>query len=150
MLQAWTGDPWTDPRRFAGNGDGTLLYPGRTAELGGQHPFPVESIRLKLIRDGLEDLELLRLAERAGLDGLADARAGALVPTARRWERAPGPWLEARRQLAEALVRRLAGPRGRRGRGGAGDRRPARARRRRAARLRGAAAGRRTAPVGHR
>ena len=29
MLQAWTGDPWSDVRAFAGNGDGTLLYPGR-------------------------------------------------------------------------------------------------------------------------
>jgi hypothetical protein len=27
MLHGWTGDPWTDPRAFAGNGDGTLLYP---------------------------------------------------------------------------------------------------------------------------
>ena len=39
-------------------------------------PFPVESIRLKIIRDALEDLELLRLAEAAGLGALAQATAG--------------------------------------------------------------------------
>jgi hypothetical protein len=103
MLQAWTRDPWTDVRAFAGNGDGTLLYPGRPAELGGTHPFPVASIRLKVIRDGLEDLELLRLAVRSGLGDRATALVEELVPEARRWERRPGPWLEARRALGDAL-----------------------------------------------
>jgi hypothetical protein len=104
MLQAWTRDPWTDPRAFAGNGDGTLLYPGRPAELGGRHPFPVGSIRLKVIRDGLEDLELLRLARAAGLGQLCDRAEAALVPTARSYARAPGPWLAERRRLGDALA----------------------------------------------
>jgi hypothetical protein len=107
MLQAWTRDPWTDVRAFAGNGDGTLLYPGRPEALGGTHPFPVTSVRLEVIRDGLEDLELLRLAEAAGLRPLAEALAGRLVPSARTWERRPGPWLAARRTLGDALARRL-------------------------------------------
>lgn len=63
MLQAWTRDPWRDPRAFAGNGDGAGLYPGRPEEPGGEHPFPVESIRPKVIRDAYEDAELLALAE---------------------------------------------------------------------------------------
>jgi uracil phosphoribosyltransferase len=83
MLHAWTGDPWTDVRAFAGNGDGTLLYPGRPRELGGTHPFPVESIRLKLIRDALEDVELFRLARAAGEGALADRWLARLVPSAR-------------------------------------------------------------------
>lgn len=108
MLQAWRGDPWTDVRAFAGNGDGTLLYPGRPAELGGAHPFPVESIRLKIVRDALEDVELLRLAGDAGLGGLAATVAQQLVPSARGWERAPERWLAARQRLGDALARRLA------------------------------------------
>lgn len=108
MLQAWRGDPWRDVRAFAGNGDGTLLYPGAPAKLGGEHPFPVESIRLKLVRDGLEDVELLRLATDAGLGPLAQRTASALVPTARGWEREPRRWLSARRALAEALAGRVA------------------------------------------
>jgi hypothetical protein len=108
MLQTWRGDPWRDVRAFAGNGDGTLLYPGRPSELGGRHPFPVESIRLKLVRDGLEDVELLRLARAAGLEALARRTAAALVPSARGFERDAARWLSARRALAEALAERSA------------------------------------------
>jgi hypothetical protein len=110
MLQAWPGDPWTDVRAFAGNGDGTLLYPGLPSRTGSAHPFPLSSIRLSIIRDGLEDLELLRLATAAGLGAQAQAAAAALVPSARGWERRPGPWLAARRALGEALSARLAAP----------------------------------------
>jgi hypothetical protein len=108
MLQTWTRDPWTDPRAFAGNGDGLLLYPGRPAALGGRHPFPVESIRLKVIRDGLEDVELLRLARAAGLGALCDRTEAALVPTARSFARDPAAWIAARRRLGDALAARLA------------------------------------------
>ncbi len=106
MLQAWTGNPWTDVRAFAGNGDGTLLYPGRPAALGGTRPFPVESIRLKIIRDALEDVELFALARAAGEGRLADALLARLVPTARGFERRPAPWLAARRTLGDALALR--------------------------------------------
>ena len=46
-----------------GNGDGSLTYPGRTDEIGGSHFIPVASLRLKQIRDGLEDLEYMYLLE---------------------------------------------------------------------------------------
>ncbi len=108
MLQAWIGDPWSEVRAFAGNGDGTLLYPSRPDVLGGTHPFPVESIRLKIVRDALEDAELVALARAAGEDRLADRLLARLVPTARGWERRPGPWLAAHRQLGDAIARRAA------------------------------------------
>jgi hypothetical protein len=106
MLQAWTGDPWSQVRAFAGNGDGTLLYPGLPEALGGTRPFPVESIRLKIVRDALEDAELVALARAAGEGRLADRLLTRLVPTARGWERRPEPWLSARRILGEAVARR--------------------------------------------
>lgn len=106
MLHAWDADPWTDVRAFAGNGDGTLLYPGRPEALGGTRPFPVESIRLKIIRDALEDVELFAMARAAGEGPLADALLARLVPSGRGWERRPAPWLSARRTLGEALARR--------------------------------------------
>jgi len=105
MLHAWTGDPWTDVRAFAGNGDGTLLYPGRPEALGGKRPFPVESIRLKIIRDALEDVELFRAARAAGERRLADRLLARLVPSARGFERRPEPWLAARRTLGDAIAR---------------------------------------------
>jgi hypothetical protein len=106
MLQTWPGDPWSQVRAFAGNGDGTLLYPGRPDALGGTRPFPVESIRLKIIRDALEDAELVALARAAGEGRLAERLVTRLVPTARGWERRPEPWLAARRILGDAIARR--------------------------------------------
>jgi hypothetical protein len=106
MIYAWRGDPWRDPRAFAGNGDGTLLYPGLPARWGGKRPFPVESIRLKVIRDGLEDLEMLRLAERAGLRAEAARIAERVAPSLRGFSRDPEAWLAARRELAELLERK--------------------------------------------
>ena len=50
---------------FGGNGDGQLLYPGRAATIGGEEDIPLASVRLKHIRDGLEDLEFLYLMEEA-------------------------------------------------------------------------------------
>jgi hypothetical protein len=104
MLYAWTGDPWRDPRAFGGNGDGTLLYPGRPETLGGTHPFPVESIRLKIVREALQDAELVALARAAGEGRLADRLLAQLLPSARGWERRPEPYLRARLELGHALA----------------------------------------------
>jgi hypothetical protein len=107
MIYGWRGDPWRDPRAFAGNGDGTLLYPGLPARWGGKRAFPVESIRLKVIRDGLEDLEMLRLADAAGLHAEAAAIAARVAPSVRGFARDPEAWTAARRELGELLDRRL-------------------------------------------
>ena len=63
----WTyvDDPWTDMATVQGwlsdsvYGDGSLLYPGKKVGIEG----PVASLRLECIRNGLEDVELLKLAE---------------------------------------------------------------------------------------
>jgi hypothetical protein len=107
-LEAWAGDPWKNVRAFAGNGDGTLLYPGLPARLGGAHPFPVESIRLKLVRDAIEDRELAALARRAGLGALVDRLAERLAPSVRGFPRKPRPWLAAHDELGRAIARALA------------------------------------------
>lgn len=63
-------DPWQKTETYpTGNGDGSLLYPGRD---GFDHP--VASIRLKMLREGLEDYELLKLL--AGRLGEVAAKIG--------------------------------------------------------------------------
>ena len=59
---------WTTLWDFGGHGDGTLFYPGTPARIGGAAgtDIPIESIRLKRIRDGREDYEYLRKAVAAG------------------------------------------------------------------------------------
>lgn len=98
------GDPWTDQWDFSGNGDGTLLYPGTPAKIGGTTHVPVESIRLKQVRDGIEDYEYLHIL--AGYDAEAAQRfAAELFPHA--WsaeEVTPDRLLATRRAIAEAIV----------------------------------------------
>ena len=101
-------DPWVDIRLFGGNGDGTLFYPGRPARIGGRSDIPIESIRLKLIREGMEDYEYLALL--AQLDGrqAADQYADRIVKAPYLWEARPESFLEVRRELGESLDRAVA------------------------------------------
>jgi len=113
-LAAGTRQPW-------GNGDGRFVYPPPTAADG--HPSapildgPVDSVRLELLRDGIEDYEyfvLLKrlLSEKAGkLDTTARAAYEALlvVPSEvsaslTRFTRDPEPIETHRDKLARAIV----------------------------------------------
>ncbi len=57
------GNPWGSVDTFQNGiyGDGILIYTGTGAGL--PYDVPVASIRLKLIRDGIDDIELLYMAE---------------------------------------------------------------------------------------
>lgn len=67
-------NPWERTETYpTGNGDGSLLYPSRD---GSNHP--VASIRLKMLREGLEDYELLRLLG-ARLKEVASRIGGGMV-----------------------------------------------------------------------
>ncbi len=77
---AFMGDAWTSQYYFSGNGDGTLFYPGTPAEIGGTSHIPVASIRLKMIREGMEDYEYLKLVSDLGDPAFAAARAAELFP----------------------------------------------------------------------
>jgi hypothetical protein len=98
-------DPWRNQHLFGGNGDGTLFYPGKAHELGGSTDFPVESIRLALIREGLEDYEYLKLYARAAGDKSAEALASSIAGKTYRWEHDPAALYAARRKMAEAIDR---------------------------------------------
>ncbi|HET9594079.1 MAG TPA: glycoside hydrolase domain-containing protein [Anaeromyxobacteraceae bacterium] len=95
-------DPWTDQYLYGGHGDGTLLYPGTPARIGGTTHIPVASLRLKMIREGHEDYELLRLLSEAGDPMLASSIATGLFPTA--WSvPSPAAVLAARQQIAARI-----------------------------------------------
>jgi hypothetical protein len=72
---------WTDQWEAGGNGDGTLFYPGTTDRIGGTHPIPIESMRMKLIRNGHQDYEYLKLASAAGHKAEARQIAQQLYPS---------------------------------------------------------------------
>ncbi|MFL5358791.1 glycoside hydrolase domain-containing protein [Archangium sp.] len=73
---------WTNQFRFNGNGDGTLFYPGTPSTIGGTTAVPLPSIRLKLIRLGIQDYEWLEAVSDAGDPGFARGVARRLIPSA--------------------------------------------------------------------
>jgi hypothetical protein len=95
---------WDDQCAFSGAGDGTLLYPGTPARIGGRTDIPVASMRLKLIREGLEDFEYLHLLAQRGDRGAVEAQIDALFPPGRPITEATAEaLLEARRRLADQI-----------------------------------------------
>lgn len=99
-------NPWDDPGfRIRWNGDGFLFYPGDQAGIEG----PVTSVRLKNIRDGLEDYEYFALLDARGGKDVADEIVRAAVPTWGSWKQDPMTMLELRKRLAEEIVRRAKG-----------------------------------------
>jgi len=77
-----TTDPWKSVYAFGGNGDGTLQYPGTPTKIGGTTPIAVPSIRLKLIRDGMEDFEYLHALDAVGDGAFATSTARAFITDA--------------------------------------------------------------------
>jgi hypothetical protein len=98
-------DPWTDVRLFGGNGDGTLFYPGKPARIGGATDIPIESIRLKLIREGMEDYEYLALLAKLGGQEAAAKFSDRIVTKPYQWESNPERFLKVREEMGEALDR---------------------------------------------
>jgi Carbohydrate family 9 binding domain-like/Domain of unknown function (DUF4091) len=101
---AYGHDPWVNQWDFHGNGDGTLFYPGTPARIGGTTHVPIASMRLKLIREGMEDYEYLKLLSDLGDRAMAEREATALFPTAYQTDADPGALLAARERIARRIV----------------------------------------------
>ncbi|WP_248353912.1 DUF4091 domain-containing protein [Anaeromyxobacter oryzae] len=108
-VEAYRADPWSNQWGFGGNGDGTLFYPGTTARIGGSHDVPVASIRLKMLREGMEDYEYLKLLSDLGDEADARAIAAKLFPQAYQTEQSADDLFAARAQLASLIVQRTGG-----------------------------------------
>jgi hypothetical protein len=67
-VDRWQRDPWEDPTYVYPHsccypGDGTLVYPGAEAGVVGVAP----SIRLAMVRDGMDDFDYVALLRSRGL-----------------------------------------------------------------------------------
>jgi hypothetical protein len=95
-------DPWLDQltiyRHY--NGDGSLLYPGTDAGIDG----PVTSIRLKNVREGMEDYEYFKILSDLGDNGLVDEQVRKIIQTWFTWEKDPERLMETREQLALRIL----------------------------------------------
>ncbi len=96
-------NPWDDPGfRFRYNGDGALFYPGEDAGIEG----PIGSIRLKCLRDGMEDYEYLALLEQVGGKTVVEEVVRAAVPTWGTWVQDPNCLPALRARVAKEIVGR--------------------------------------------
>jgi hypothetical protein len=103
----YLGDPWVTQAAFGGNGDGTLFYPGTIARIGGLTEIPIESLRMKAIRDGMEDYELLAMATTLGMGAQATALARSVFPVTYQATATPEIIDTARGQLAALILHAL-------------------------------------------
>ncbi len=102
-------DPWTDPKTYCPrgpnqspiyNGEGTIVYPGRAVGYDGIAP----SLRLKALRDSIEDYEYLAILERSGRAPQAEKVILPLAGSWFQWETDAAAYQKARATLAEMIV----------------------------------------------
>lgn len=60
--------PWKDHFSFTGYGEGNLFYPCNKEYCGLDEHHALASLRLKIFRDGLEDAQILHMAEEKNID----------------------------------------------------------------------------------
>jgi len=105
----YEGDPLQTPYFGYGNGEGNFFYPGTPARIGGSSHIPIESIRLKLKREGLEDYEYLALLARLGDRSYADVKAAQIATSAIEWDQDPDHLYSVRSQISDRIESLLSG-----------------------------------------
>jgi hypothetical protein len=105
----WEGPPrdvWTDPAfRNRYNGDGFLLYPGTEAGIQG----PIPSMRLKILREGMEDYCYFVLLAQQGQKDFVEREISQVVSSWWDWEQNPDRLFEVREKLGARLDELLRG-----------------------------------------
>lgn len=84
-------DPWDSMYDFGGDGDGTFFYPGRPNKIGGSTDIPIETLRLKALRAGLEDYEIFKYAADRGNSVYVRAQIEAAVGSGKYYYTSPQP-----------------------------------------------------------
>ncbi|MFA7172271.1 MAG: glycoside hydrolase domain-containing protein [Kiritimatiellia bacterium] len=98
VIEPWCNPAFAHPKHF--NGGGYLFYPGVPCGIQG----PVASMRLKNIRDGLEDYEYFALLEQRAGAAAVRKIVDRIAPTWWGYTRDPKAILDARRELAAAIL----------------------------------------------
>ncbi len=104
-VDSWSSDPWNQVNNagtYSSNnypGEGMLVYPGAQVGISGVAP----SMRLKWIRDGVEDYEYVQLLKAAGKSTFAMGLANTVGPDWTNWTRDTTLLASTRQQLGQAL-----------------------------------------------
>jgi Domain of unknown function (DUF4091) len=101
----WSEDPWTtlqvtgDPSNYPA-GEGMLVYPGEAVGVKGVVP----SIRLKWLRDGVEDYEYGQLLKAIGKRDELNAIVGSVAKDWYHWTKEVGVLEQSRQKLAKIIL----------------------------------------------
>lgn len=101
-------DVWADAGSFQHpdgdvfNGDGSFIYPATKQKQG--RDLPVASLRLKWLREMVEDYDYLMLARELGVEKDALELAATFARGFGDWEDNPAKLYEARRKIADLIV----------------------------------------------
>lgn len=105
-------NPWASNYEFGNNGDGDLLYYGTNSTncstCGGAFvnvstPIWIPSIRLKMMRDGMQDYEYLNLLTNEGEGSLVQSEISSWITNAYTFSVAPSGLTAARQALGQAI-----------------------------------------------
>jgi hypothetical protein len=92
---------------YAGGwGDGTLMYPGSSTYVGTATPIWLPSMRLKMIRDGMQDYEYLNALTNLGQGAFATLQAGSFITNSYTFNNNPAA-LEASREAMGIKLHQL-------------------------------------------
>jgi len=95
-----SGRPQQGPKAIVFQGEGSLVYPARALGYDGIVP----TIRLKALRDAIEDYEYLAILERMGKKDHALAVVRSLTETWFDWNKDPAAYEAARAKLAAIIT----------------------------------------------
>ncbi|MCL4843373.1 MAG: DUF4091 domain-containing protein [Bryobacteraceae bacterium] len=105
-IDRWSSDPWNNVNNtgtFSSSnypGEGMLVYPGQQVGVTGVVP----SMRLKWLRDSIDDFEYLELLKKAGKESEAMSAARSVASDFLNWTRDAQTLESVRRQLGEELA----------------------------------------------
>jgi len=99
VLEPWTNPAFAHPRHY--NGGGFLFYPGVPCGIDG----PVISMRLKNLRDGMEDYEYLVILEEFAGKKAVKKIVDTIAPNWWNFSKDPDKFLIARERLVEQILR---------------------------------------------
>jgi hypothetical protein len=103
-VDAWTNDPWNDVNTYTREGkhypgDGMLVYPGQQVGVSSVVP----SMRLKWIREGIEDYEYVQILKNLGRGDWALQMSREVGADWSSWTRRPEDLGVVRKQLGEEI-----------------------------------------------
>ncbi len=98
-------DPWDSQYAppFA-QGDGNLIYPGTIDRIGGTTDIPVASLRMKYIRESMEDYEYFHLLDERGDGDWVDGVVRTVSPKTYQWEHDWRALLDWREKVAGKIL----------------------------------------------